>query len=232
MLNAYVLVFLARYLDVIRGWHAGNMYNSVQKVLLFAQAALATLVVRCGWPHLRTHCALHDTCPLLAIVLPAACAAVLSEASSHEVRGLRVHGTSMYEELAWRFSNALEALAIVPQLWLLRRRGGCDHLLAHFVLALGTYKLLYMLSWATGDFWEGFEWSCGALQVALFLGFFRMHARAISQARRLDVPVTYHSDVELLMHDRVEARRHRPFVTATGGSAYALELTPERESSS
>ena len=219
-LDLYAFVFATRYLDLLRRWEPGNMYDSAQKVLLFSQAMLAALVIRCGWPQRQTYSALDETVPAVALLVPAAAIATVSAGSGDD-----------WIELGWRFSLALEAVAIVPQLTMLRRRGGCEPLASHFIFALGAYKLLEVVSWAqpvsaTGH--SPYQWACGAVQVALYARFFVRYVHAKLRARRLDAPLslTQGWDGEL---DELRPLRgappptgpaaSRPFPGATGGVA-------------
>ena len=156
-LQLYLLVFCCRYIDVMWSCVPGNMYNCSAKVLMVAQVSLAVLVVRCGWPHRRSHCALDDTFPACCLLPPAALVALASGPPFDAF------------ELSWRLSLCLEAVAIVPQLHLLRRRRGCEALVGHFIFTLGTYRLLYLGNWvwraATEEgYWNPFVWGCGAVQ--------------------------------------------------------------------
>ena len=58
-------------------------------------------------------------------------------------------------EMLWTFSQYLEAVAIVPQLWLLTQtveQGGKWELLTgHYVFCLGTYRLFYIMNWVCVD---------------------------------------------------------------------------------
>ena len=222
-LDLYAFVFATRYLDLLRRWEPGNMYDSAQKVLLFSQAMIAALVIRCGWPQRQTFSALDETVPAAALLVPAAAVATISAGSGDD-----------WIELGWRFSVALEAVAIVPQLTMLRRRGGCDPLASHFIFALGAYKLLEIISWvqpvlAMGrPYGRPYQWICGVVQVALFARFFVRYAHAKLRARRLDAPLslTQGWDGEL---DELRPLRGAPpptgpaasrsFPEATGGAA-------------
>jgi hypothetical protein len=50
-------------------------------------------------------------------------------------------------EILWAFSIYLEALAILPQLFLLQRTGEVETLTSHYIFALGGYRAFYLLNW-------------------------------------------------------------------------------------
>lgn len=76
----------------------------------------------------------------------------------------------------WLFSIYLEAVAILPQLILLQRRGMQNML--YYVVLLGAYRALYILNWVYRAHYEPMythNWIvyvCGAVQVYLYLDFF------------------------------------------------------------
>jgi len=52
----------------------------------------------------------------------------------------------------WTFSIYLEAVAILPQLWVVHEyasqtRGFVENLTSHYVFTLGAYRALYMINW-------------------------------------------------------------------------------------
>lgn len=49
--------------------------------------------------------------------------------------------------MLWTFSIYLEAVAILPQLFLLQRTGETDNISAAFMACLGAYRALYLLNW-------------------------------------------------------------------------------------
>jgi ER lumen protein retaining receptor len=50
-------------------------------------------------------------------------------------------------EIMWSFSIFLEAVAILPQLHMLKRTGQAEALTRYYILALGSYRALYILNW-------------------------------------------------------------------------------------
>lgn len=47
----------------------------------------------------------------------------------------------------WSFSIWLEAVAILPQLFMLQRTGEAETITTHYLAALGAYRALYIPNW-------------------------------------------------------------------------------------
>ncbi len=80
-------------------------------------------------------------------------------------------------ELLWTFSLYLEAVAILPQLFLLQRTGEHEQFTLHYIFALGLYRALYLVNWIYRAFTESYHgewivWLAGIVQTALFCDFF------------------------------------------------------------
>lgn len=50
-------------------------------------------------------------------------------------------------EIFWAFSIYLEAVAILPQLFMLQRTGEAETITTHYLFALGAYRALYIPNW-------------------------------------------------------------------------------------
>lgn len=50
-------------------------------------------------------------------------------------------------EVLWTFSIYLESVAILPQLFMLQRRGEAETITAHYLFMLGSYRGLYIVNW-------------------------------------------------------------------------------------
>ena len=50
-------------------------------------------------------------------------------------------------EVLWSFSIYLEAVAILPQLFMLQRTGEAESITTHYLAALGAYRALYIPNW-------------------------------------------------------------------------------------
>ena len=89
-------------------------------------------------------------------------------------------------ELLWTFSIILEAIAILPQLDVLRKYRLVENLTGKFVFFLGVYRALYIVNWIYRSQTERnyrHHWVvyiCGVIQTALYLDFFYQYCKAMS----------------------------------------------------
>lgn len=58
-------------------------------------------------------------------------------------------------EVLWTFSIYLEAVAILPQLILLKRTGKINYIARYYLLAFGSYRGLYLINWIWRYAFEG-----------------------------------------------------------------------------
>ncbi|KAL9111556.1 MAG: hypothetical protein Q9227_004044 [Pyrenula ochraceoflavens] len=81
-------------------------------------------------------------------------------------------------EILWTFSIWLEAVAILPQLFMLQRTGEAETITTHYLFALGIYRALYIPNWIYRYLVEGaaklspHAVAAGILQTVLYSDFF------------------------------------------------------------
>lgn len=63
------------------------------------------------------------------------------------VLGLVFNYKFQFSEILWSFSIWLEAVAILPQLFMLQRTGEAETITTHYLAALGAYRALYIPNW-------------------------------------------------------------------------------------
>ena len=106
----YALVFITRYLDLFWNWL--SYYNVIMKIIFIISSIAIVYTIRFGVPHKDTYNAEDDTFPYLYLIVPAA---VLGVAINQD------YGSPF--EMIWAFSIYLEAVAILPQLFMLQKQG-------------------------------------------------------------------------------------------------------------
>jgi ER lumen protein retaining receptor len=83
---------------------------------------------------------------------------------------------STIKEIFWAFSIYLEAVAILPQLFMLQRTGEAETITTHYLFALGAYRALYIPNWIYRYFAEDaidpISVLAGLVQAGLYLDFF------------------------------------------------------------
>jgi ER lumen protein retaining receptor len=88
------------------------------------------------------------------------------------------HGSLAILESLWTTSIFLESIAILPQLFVLRRYRLVENLTGKFMLCLGSYRVLYLLNWIYRSYTQ--EWYrhnyivyiAGVIQSCMFVDFF------------------------------------------------------------
>ena len=58
-----------------------------------------------------------------------------------------IHYRFTVTEILWSFSIFLEAVAILPQLHMLKRTGQAEALTRYYIVTLGTYRAMYIFNW-------------------------------------------------------------------------------------
>jgi ER lumen protein retaining receptor len=131
----YVVVFVTRYLDLF--YYFISVYNTVMKLFFIASAVYICYLMHFVNPWKATHDKDNDTFRLRYLIVPCAILALLFHRESlHEVR-----------TILWTFSEYLEAVAVLPQIFLLEHTDRYDALTSHYLAALGAYRLFYIFSW-------------------------------------------------------------------------------------
>jgi len=130
----YVLVFCARYTDLFWSW--GSYYNVIMKLIFIGSSVAIVYTIRYGVPHKDTYNQEDDVFPSRYLIVPAA---LLGVAVNQDY--------SSPFEMAWAFSLYLEAVAVLPQLFMLQKQGGSENLTSHYIFLLGMYRLLYLFNW-------------------------------------------------------------------------------------
>lgn len=160
----YLLVFCARYVDLF--WNFSSMYNWFLKVLFISCSSAIVYFLRFGAPQRASYNPELDAFPVQYLI--GGCALL----------GLIVNQDHYSPfEMVWAFSIYLEAVAILPQLFLLQKQGEVENLTSHFVAALGAYRGCYLINWVyrymtEPDYMQRIVWFAGIVQTGLYCDFF------------------------------------------------------------
>jgi len=171
----YVIVFCSRYLDLF--WNFLSIYNVVMKVVFIVCSISIVYIMRFGVPHKETYNKEDDAFPHAYLVVPASILGI----------AINMDHSSLFE-MIWAFSIYLEAVAILPQLFMLQKQGGAESLTSHYVMLLGLYRMFYLFNWvyryATEEsYMQVIVWVSGIVQTALYLDFFYNYINA----KRVDI---------------------------------------------
>lgn len=176
----YALVFICRYLDILDFY---SMYNTVFKVMYIAFSVGIVFLMRFKEPYKSSYAnetKKHDTFQTWIIILPCIALAGL------------IHYDSTIKELLWTFSIYLEAVAILPQIFVLHYTKKIENLTSHYMFFLGSYRALYILNWIYRYLTEMYYrqtivWISGVVQTILYLDFFFHYLKAKKEGFGVDV---------------------------------------------
>jgi len=176
----YALVFVTRYLDLLHIFSGGWSTYLVFMKLIFLTSSF-TIIYYMRGPYKSTYDKEHDSFRVAFLLAPCMLLAVIS--------------TQEYSltEILWTFSLYLEAVAILPQLFLLQRTGEIENLTSDYIFALGAYRALYLLNWIFRYFTEPnytqwIVWIAGIVQTAIYCDFFYYYIRSKYYGKKMTLP--------------------------------------------
>ncbi|CAI4221576.1 unnamed protein product [Auanema sp. JU1783] len=174
----FAVVFAARYLDLFTTYISA--YNTIMKIFFLASSfgTLYLMLVKFKGTYERES----DTFRIEFLLIPCA---ILALVINHEF-------TLM--EILWTFSIYLEAVAIMPQLFMLQSTGSAETITAHYLFALGSYRGLYIFNWIyryhTEYFFDPIATVAGVVQTVLYGDFFYLYVTRVVQKRAaMELPI-------------------------------------------
>ncbi|KAI7896558.1 ER lumen protein retaining receptor [Mucor mucedo] len=172
----YSIVFLTRYLDLVL--KKVSIYNTTMKIFFIASSIYILYLMR--FKYKATYDAGLDTFRIEYLL---AGSAVLSLTTSYIYTVV---------EILWCFSIWLEAVAILPQLFMLQRTGEAETITTHYLFALGAYRGLYLFNWVYRYMDEGhtdwIAWVAGIIQTALYSDFFYIYYNKVLKGEKFELP--------------------------------------------
>ncbi|KAF9403317.1 endoplasmic reticulum retention protein [Podila epigama] len=172
----YAAVFLTRYLDLFTRIH--SVYNTVMKIFFISTSLYIVYLMKIKFK--ATNDPRLDTFQVQYIV---GGAALLSLFANYEFT---------VQEILWTFSVYLEAVAILPQLFMLTKTGEAEVITTHYLFALGTYRALYLVNWIYRYFAEGhvdwIVWIAGIVQTGLYCDFFFIYFTKVLKGAKFELP--------------------------------------------
>lgn len=172
----FLVTYLSRYLDLFVTFI--SLYNSVMKTFfIFSSAATVYLMLMKFRP---TYDKAHDTVRVEYLIAPCF---LLSLVANYEFSVM---------EIFWTFSIYLEAVAILPQLFMVQRTGEAETITSHYLFALGSYRGLYILNWIYRYWYDShvdvIAIIAGIVQTVLYCDFFYLYITKILQGKKLKLP--------------------------------------------
>uniref|UniRef100_A0A2R5LMM0 ER lumen protein-retaining receptor n=1 Tax=Ornithodoros turicata TaxID=34597 RepID=A0A2R5LMM0_9ACAR len=172
----FSLVYTARYLDLFTSFISA--YNTCMKVVFLAAsyATLYLIYVKFKATYDRNH----DTFRVEFLLIPTVILALLV---NHEFTPL---------EVLWTLSIYLEAVAILPQLFMVSKTGEAETITSHYLFCLGSYRGLYIFNWVYRYYAEGFydliAIVAGVVQTVLYCDFFYLYVTRVIKGKALKLP--------------------------------------------
>lgn len=173
---AYAAVFVFRYSDLFRMYI--SLYNTLMKIFFICSSMYILYIMKTQFR--PTHDPSIDTFRAEYLVGPCALLALIFNYKFTPF------------EIVWAFSIYLEAVAILPQLFMLQRTGEADTIDTHYLAALGAYRALYIPNWiyryVTGDGFDPIAIVAGIVQTGLYLDFFYVYFTKVLQGQKFELP--------------------------------------------
>jgi len=174
----YVAVFVCRYLDLFSPSSPKTVYLVGMKLFFIASSAYIVYLMKIKFrPTLDPAI---DTLRLEYLVGPCA---VLSLIFNYRFDFL---------EVMWAFSIYLEAVAILPQLFILQRTGEAETITTHYMAALAAYRALYLPNWLwryfTEDTLDPIAICAGLVQTGLYLDFGFVYYTKVMHGQKFELP--------------------------------------------
>ncbi|WFD44297.1 endoplasmic reticulum retention protein [Malassezia psittaci] len=99
-----------------------------------------------------------------------------------------------FVEILWSFSIFLEAIAILPQMFLLQRLGEAETITTHYIFALGVYRAFYLFNWVYRLIFEPkhhfdfIAFLAGLVQTGLYADFFYIYYEKVLHGKKFELP--------------------------------------------
>ncbi|KUL88465.1 hypothetical protein ZTR_05441 [Talaromyces verruculosus] len=171
----YAFVFLTRYLDLFRAtqWTSDHAYNIFFKLFYIFSSIYIIVAMTYVFPRTREReksWKLATWCVLGALVGAPIALGIYAAASKSS------YPYHWFTETCWAFSIILESVCVLPQLLLLRQTTVPTVIDSYYLVALGSYRALYILNWLYRGFgpehyWDPIADIFGVVQTLLYLDF-------------------------------------------------------------
>ena len=168
----YAIVFSTRYLDLFTNFT--SVYNTWMKCIFVILTYLTVFLTFRTYKD--TYNSKNDPKKSYVLLVPCFILAVLI---NHELT---------FMEVMWTFSIYLEAVAIVPQLWMLNKTGECESITLHYIFLLGLYRAFYIANWVyrynLERFYDIIAIVGGIVQTLIYCPFFYMYATKVVRGNK------------------------------------------------
>ncbi|KAG0362665.1 ER lumen protein retaining receptor-domain-containing protein [Gamsiella multidivaricata] len=172
----YAAVFLTRYTDLFTNYV--SIYNTSMKIFFISSSLYIVYLMK--YKFKATNDPHQDNFRVEYIL---AGAGVLSLITNYAFT---------VQEILWTFSVYLEAVAILPQLFMLTKTGEAKMITTHYLFALGAYRGLYLINWIyryRAEYYvDWIVWIAGAVQTGLYCDFFFIYFTKVLKGVKFELP--------------------------------------------
>ncbi|EDR26663.1 ER lumen protein retaining receptor [Entamoeba dispar SAW760] len=173
----FLIVWVTRYLDIFYNFY--SLYNTILKIVYLTTSAYTIYLISKRFR--ATYDKIHDTLNVWYLIVPCIVLAFIF--------------TEDYSitEICWTFSIFLEAVAILPQILLLRSTGEVENLNSQYIFCLGLYRALYIINWiyryaTEPSYWSPLTWICGSIQTLLYVEYFYYYIKSRVEGTKFVLP--------------------------------------------
>lgn len=169
----FTIVYITRYLDLFTTFI--SVYNVMMKVIFIVVSMTTVLLIFIFFR--KTYDRGNDS---FRIELLLSMAALLALYVNHEFSAL---------EVLWTFSIYLEAVAILPQLFMISETGEAESITCHYLFALGSYRAFYLINWiyryTMESHYDLIAICAGVVQTILYWKFFYLYVTKVLRGKKL-----------------------------------------------
>ncbi|MEN2496063.1 MAG: hypothetical protein MHMPM18_000632 [Marteilia pararefringens] len=173
-----LITYCSRYLDMITDPLGLPFYTYFLKISYISIHSL--LVYFIYYKFYATSSKLEDNANLLYFLVPAAIIGFIFTPNYQPVKVLEY------------FSLALEAIAMIPQLMLLKKVREAEAITTHYIFLSGFYRVLYTLYWILlymlTSHLKVYKLACGFVQTFFYGAFFHVYFKSILHFRQNRLP--------------------------------------------
>ncbi|KAM4651354.1 ER lumen protein-retaining receptor 3 [Discoglossus pictus] len=173
----FALVFTTRYLDLFTTFI--SVYNTIMKVVFLICAYITIYLIYVKFR--KTYDSENDTFRMEFLLVPVVGLAFLENYAFTPL------------EILWTFSIYLEAVAILPQLFMITKTGEAETITTHYLFFLGLYRLLYLGNWIwryyTESFCDRIAVVSGVVQTIFYFDFFYLYFTKVLRGKKMSLPM-------------------------------------------
>ncbi|XP_053193637.1 ER lumen protein-retaining receptor 3 [Scomber japonicus] len=174
----FALVFTTRYLDLFTIFI--SPYNTIMKVVFLALSYATVYMIYMRFR--KTYDSENDSFRVEFLLVPVIGLSFLE------------HYAFTPMEILWTFSIFLEAVAIMPQLFMITKTGEAESITTHYLFFLGLYRALYIANWVwryhTEGFFDQIAVVSGVVQTIFYCDFFYLYfTRVLRGSAKMSLPM-------------------------------------------